>query len=98
VKNGAGGLASDPSPCHLLVVAAVDSRHRGAESMVHSEVEGPLVDIRTAVVENVAPIEDLHHDSEGGDVADHSHQSELCFSETSVKESNVRNRSMQLKA
>jgi len=69
-KNGAGGPASDPSPCHLLVVAAADSRHMGAESMAHSEVGGPLVDIHT-VVENVVPTEKVDHDPEG-DVADHS--------------------------
>lgn len=79
-KNGVEGPASDPSPCHLLVVDAVDSHHKAAESMVHSEVEVPLVDIRTAVAENVGPTENLHHDSEGCDVADHSH-SELYFLE-----------------
>ena len=72
VKNGEVGPAYDPSPCHLLVVAAADSRHRGAESMAHSEVGAPLVDIRTAVVENGAPTEKLDHDPEGGGVVDHS--------------------------
>lgn len=79
VKNEAGDPACAPSPCHLLAEAAVDSHHRAAESMAHSEVEAPLVDIHTAVAENVAPTESLHHDSEGGDVAAHSHQSELYF-------------------
>ena len=86
-KSGVGGPASDPSPCHLLVVAAADTHHRGAESMGHSEVVGPLVDIHTAVVENAAPTEKLDHDPEGGDVADHSQQSEWHFLEMSVKES-----------
>ena len=70
-KNGAEGPAVNPSPCHLLVVAPADSHHRGAVSMAHSEVGGPLVDIRTAVVENVVPTEKVDHDPEG-DVVDHS--------------------------
>jgi hypothetical protein len=83
VKHGAEDPASDPSPCRLLVVAAVDSRHRAAESMAHSEVGAPLVDSHHRAVENVAPTENLDHDSEGGDVEDHSHQSELHFLEMS---------------
>lgn len=80
-KNGAEGPASGPSP-YLLVVVAVDSRHR-VESMAYSEVEALLEDIHMAVVENVAPTEKLHHDPEGGDAADHSHQIELYFLEMS---------------
>lgn len=79
----AEGPASGPSPCHLLAVAAVGNHHKGVESMARSE-EALLVDIHTAEVENVAPTEKLGHDPEGGDVADHSHQTELCFLEMSV--------------
>jgi hypothetical protein len=58
--------------------------------MAHSEVEAPLVDIRTAVVETVAPTE--NHDSEGGDAEDHSHQSDLYFLKIPVKEIMLENR------
>jgi hypothetical protein len=51
--------------------------------MAYSEVEALLEDIHMAVVENVAPTEKLHHDPEGGDAADHSHQIELYFLEMS---------------
>jgi len=78
----AEGPASGPSPCHLLVVAAVGNHHRGVESMARSE-EALLADIHSAVVENEAPTEKLGHDPEGGDVADHSQESEVHFLETS---------------
>jgi hypothetical protein len=60
--------------------------------MAHSEVEAPLVDIHTAVAENVAPTESLHHDPEGGDAVAHSHQSELYFLERPVQERMLKTR------
>jgi hypothetical protein len=70
--------ASDPSPCYLLVVAAVGNCCRDGCS---SEVEAYLlVGIHSQavfeIVAVVAPTEKLHHDPEDGNFAGHCLQIE----------------------
>lgn len=86
MKGGAEGPAFGPSPCRLSGVLAVGNHRRVGYS---SEVEPYLlVGIHSqAGFESVAPTEKPRHDPEGGNLANHTHQIDLCSLRNSAQES-----------